>query len=113
MAGSSLSRSSSLLISFLHVIVVMHHLADFKDGDRRKQPDKQEHEQQEESKGSYEGCPVPAGRYVSAPGGRQEVARQAHDHNHKALEPHAAVDYQGKNKYHRYTHADLLRPQQL
>src|SRR5205823_13747375 len=86
------SSITSLLIGSLHEVVMIYFFALFEDRDSRKKPHEQEDARCKEAQGADEGCPVPPGRYVCAPGGWQEIARQADHNNYEPLQPHADID---------------------
>src|SRR5579884_3794114 len=59
--------------------------------DHRQEADKQEEQESKQAECPGKGHVVPARGLVSAPRGRQIIARQAGDNNHETLKPHARV----------------------
>ena len=78
-----------------------HHRPHLEDGNHRQHPDEQEEQRDEQANRAEEGHDVPARRPVHPPRRGQEVAVQAGDDDHEALEPHADVDEHRNEEQHR------------
>src|ERR1700733_10434499 len=97
----------------LDLLFVVDYLAYLEDRDGRKQTDEKEDQQTKESKRPGVCRPVPPGRDVYAPRGWKEVAMQAGDNDHKALQPHTHVDDDGNDPHQSEVAAHFAAPQRL
>src|SRR5215510_13709342 len=79
----------------------------------RQVADEEQVREREESDRAGEGRPIPDRRDEVAPGGRDEVAMQADDHDVDALDPHADVDQGADDEEPDRAAPDPRHPQRL
>ena len=93
--------------------IAWHDAFDFRHRDHRQEPTEQEEQSREQAEATNQHPDVHPRRDEVGPTGRQEVATQRRDRDHKTLEPHSDV-HEDTNDHHEPSRRSApLEPEQL